>query len=144
MRVFTKEDLKTAINRNDRNQVQAILNDVDANGRPRVDINNLSENLGTALNHAICVWPDFANRRRNINREIFYDIINKRDNQGNVVVDINVPVAHGQSAFSFLLDDYIEPGLRFELLQALLDVRGRDGALVADLTRDGANIPLLK
>ncbi len=132
---YTTENLKDAIKQNNIRRVQEILADRDERGVPRVAINQGFGNLGTAL-----LW---TTRCETINIQIMQLLLDLRDRDGNPICNINHLGPHGQTVFSFILDKKINARVRRQLLQNILDVRGANGALIANLATDQCNITLL-
>ncbi len=133
---FDRRDLIGAVTIGNLELVQEILGETGPDGIPVIDLNNGFGNVGTALLWAVCARP--------VNELIVQALLNVRDNDNNLVLNVNHEGPHGQTALSFILNRNTEPALRRRLLQRVLDVRGALGERIIDVANDHANIPLLK
>ncbi|MCE3044183.1 hypothetical protein [Legionella sp. 16cNR16C] len=136
----TTRDLRDAISAGNLAQVQEYLALRDNNGVPVININSDYGRGDTAL-----IW---ALLQRPINLQIVQAILDVRDNSNNPIIAINhlAPLAPDRrgTVFSFVLQRNIAPALRRQLLQSLLDVRDANGELLADVSQDDCETPLLK
>lgn len=124
-----KNDLKKAIQNGDLEKVQEILTIRDENGVPHVGINDGFSRFGSALMYALNENP--------VNEQIIQALVNVRDKQNNLVININHRLYFGQTVFSYLLNPninrYIKLEQRRRLLQNFLGLLDAEGKVLADL-----------
>ena len=145
MRVIDEHNaLVEAIADGNLNSVQRIIGNRDDRGVPLVDLNHyfnlnyfggVSFISGTALS--------FAVRCPRVNTDIFESLLMVRDNERNVVIDLNQTTNDGSSLVQRLLNSEIEIIAKRRLLQSLIDTRGPNGELILDLRADTETFGLL-
>jgi hypothetical protein len=139
---FSYLDLTTAVDHGNVARLQEILRDRDREtGRPSLDINGIRDGVFTnnLLGYLIRKYPDMTS---DATREMILSILNVRDNQNNLVINLNMPCCNS-SLMDYFFNWYRttpqrqqnETNLNFlAIVDAIVNARDPYGNRALDLT----------
>ena len=139
-----KQELQVALKTNNLEEVKRILAIRDENGMPTVDINSGFGSVETALSFYL---SDTVPIGKLVNPDIIQAILDIKDNEGKVVININKVGINGMTCLDFVLSyfrRFSSESARTNVLRRVLNTRNSDGSIIADPSVARGNVHVLK